>query len=400
MTKNKSPQIPALLVSFFVSAFPINCVAQSTVVAVNSDDQVALSLPLITEKISTELDSFLMEHYATDGSDPATRAPGLVLLVDTPDGQYLNAVGVQSLETQIAMRTGDVFEIGSNSKSFTIVLLMQLQEQGVLSIDQRLNEWLPEWAEKIPYGDEVTLRQLAGHTSGIWDYGDPVITESAETPEKLREYFSPEQLVQYAVKNGTPDFAPGAEGQWNYTNTGYILLGMIIEKAAGASLDDLYQSQIFEPLDLKSAKFLTRSPDIGEIVEGYYWTAPDNRIINTTFWNVSQGWAAGGIIMTAEDLATYGKALAAGEFFENDDTLQTMLEFNPDAEGGIMPFGLGLIDFSKLGAEGYWGHEGQTAGFQTLWLTNPELGVTIVGLSNSANFSGFYFLEVAKILVP
>ncbi|NIV29804.1 MAG: serine hydrolase, partial [Anaerolineae bacterium] len=89
----------------------------------------------------------------------------------------------------------------------------------------------------------MTLRQLAQHTSGIWDYGDPIIGEAAADPAKLEIGYAPEELVQYAVDNGTPDFAPGEEGQWNYSNTGYILMGMIIEKAAGKSLGDLYRER-------------------------------------------------------------------------------------------------------------------------------------------------------------
>jgi len=396
MPKSKSRFSTSLLIAAALLGFPTYVIAQTTSVTGANGHEIETA-GILSAKVIDQLDTFLVQHNALDGTEPLSYAPGLVLLVDTPSGQYLSAIGVQSLETQTELKANDVFEIGSNTKSFTIVLLMQLEEQGVLSLDQHLGDWLPEWAAKIPFGEEMTLAQLAGHTAGIWDYGDPIITRAVESPEYLRGYFSTEQLVQYAIEHGSPDFKPGAEGRWQYSNTGYILLGMVIEKAAGASLEELYQTHIFDPLSMQSAKYLTRSPEIGEIVDGYYWIDADHRV-NTTYWNVSQGGAAGGLIMTAEDLLTYGKALAAGALFENDATLQAMLTFNPNGEGGLMPYGLGLIDFSLIGATGYWGHEGQTAGFQSLWLTNPELGITIVGLSNSANFSGFSFLEVAKIL--
>ena len=95
--------------------------------------------------------------------------------------------------------------------------------------------------------------------------------------------------------------------------------------------------------------------------------------------------------MTAEDLAAYGEALAAGELFQDPDSLAQMLTFNENALvlGGA-PFGLGLMDFGN----GYWGHEGQTAGFQSLWYTNPDEGITVVGLTNSAAYTAFSFLNV------
>ncbi len=348
-------------------------------------------------EVVAQLDGFLETLIYQEGSDPTMTAPGLVLLVDTPDGQYLNAAGVSSMEESTPMQPGDRLEIGSNSKSMTIVLLMQLQEEGVLSLDDMLSQWLPEWAEKIPNGEQMTLRQLAQHTSGIWDYGDPIIGEAAADPAKLEIGYAPEELVQYAVDNGTPDFAPGEEGQWNYSNTGYILMGMIIEKAAGKSLGDLYRERIFEPLEMETAALIEGVPEPGEITDGYWWTE-DGEILNTTNWNVSQGWAAGGNAMTAEELLTYAKGLSAGELFQDPDSLAQMLTFDPNGMGGQAPYGLGLMDFSLAGAPGYWGHEGQTAGFQSLWYTNPDTGITVVGLSNSSEFSAYAFLSVAPQL--
>lgn len=346
------------------------------------------------QDLAAQLDAYLQSQLYSEGGMPKGAAPGLVLLVDTPQGRYLKAAGVSSLDDGTPMQVDDRLEIGSNSKSFTIVVLMQLQEEGVLSIDDLLSDWLPELAAKIPNGDVITLRQLAAHSSGIWDYGDPIIGEAANNPEKLEQGYTPDELVQYAIENGAPDFAPG-EG-WKYSNTGYILLGMITEKASGQLLGDLYQKRIFDPLGLKTAVFIEGVPQPGEITtQGYWWKEDDGTRLNTTNWNVSQGWAAGGIAMTAEDLLTYAKALAAGDLFQDPDSLAQMLTFNDEATmvGGA-PFGLGLIDFSN----GYWGHEGQTAGFQSLWYTNPDEQITVIGLTNSAAYQAFSFLNVRNIL--
>lgn len=345
----------------------------------------------------TQLDAFLQSQVYSEGGNPEGAAPGLVLLVDTPDGRYLQAVGVSNLEDGTPMQADDRLEIGSNSKSFTVVLLMQLVEEGVLSLDDPLSKWLPEQVAAIPNGDQMTLHQLAQHTSGIWDYADDIIGGGITDPSKLVQGYTPQELVQYAIDNGTPDFAPGAEGKWKYSNTGYILLAMVIEAASGEQLGDLFQSRIFDPLGLESALFIEDVPEAGVITNGYWWT-DDGERLDTTNWNVSQGWAAGGIAMTAEDLLTYAKALSSGELFQNPDSLTQMLTFDPNGGDGLMPYGLGLIDFSPVTEPGYWGHEGQTAGFQSLWYTNPETGVTVVGLTNSAAYSAFSFLTLLPII--
>ena len=343
--------------------------------------------------LTAQLDAFLQSQVYSEGGAPQGAAPGLVLLVDTPQGRYLHAAGVSSIEEETPMEPDDHLEIGSNSKSFAIVLLMQLQEEGVLALDDLLSDWLPDLAAEIPNGDQITLRQLAAHTSGIWDYGDPIIGEAANDPQKLEEGYTPQELVQYAIANGTPDFDPG-QG-WKYSNTGYVLLGMVIEEATGQALDVLFHERIFDPLRLETAVFIQSVPEGEQITTDGYWWQEDGTRLNTTNWNVSQGWDAGGLAMSAADLAAYGHALAAGELFQESDSLEQMLAFDEQSlfSGGA-PFGLGLIDFGR----GYWGHEGQTAGFQSLWYTNPDEEITVVGLTNSATYSAYQMLNVINIL--
>jgi CubicO group peptidase (beta-lactamase class C family) len=278
----------------------------------------------------------------------------------------------------------------------TVVLLMQLVDDGFLSLDDPLRKWLPEQAAIMPNGEQMTVRQLAAHTTGAWDYGDAIIGAGASDPAKLVQAYTPAEIVQFAADNGTPDFVPGEEFQWNYSNTGYILLGMVIEAASGQKIGDLYQSRIFDPLGLESAIFLEGVPEAGQITHGYWWE--DSQRIDTTNWNVSQGWAAGGNAMTATDLAKYGEALAAGELFQNPDTLNEMLVFDPNAllGGAGAPYGLGLKDMS--GDEAYWGHGGETIGFASLWYTNPEKGIVVVALTNSASYNAYSFLNVIHIL--
>ncbi len=348
-------------------------------------------------EIVSQLDTYLQSQVYTEGGDPTNAAPGLVLYVKTPDGTYLNAAGVTSLEDGTPIQPDDILEIGSNTKSMTVVLLMQLVEQGLISLDDPLSKWLPEQAAALPNGDQITIRQMAQHTAGLWDYGDELIGAGVGDPDALEAAFTPEEMVQFAADNGTPYFAPGEEGQWHYSNTGYVMLGMIIEQITGQKIGDLMQTRIFDPLGLESAVFLEGVPEPGQITTQGYWWNEDGERVNTTNWNASQGWAAGAAAMTATDLATYGQALAAGELFQNADTLNEMLTFDPSARFGVLgPYGLGLIDFAGDGT--MWGHGGQTLGFQSLWYVEPAKDIVVVGLTNSASYSANAFMNVYQIL--
>lgn len=352
---------------------------------------------LLPDDLVTQLDAFLRSQVFYEGGVPEGASPGLVLLVDTPDVRYLKAAGVANLEVGTPMQVDDILQIGSNSKSMTIVLLMQLQEEGLLSLDDPLSKWLPDQAAILPNGDQIILRHLAQHTAGTWDYADDILGAGISDPSRLEDSYTPQEIVQYAADNGTPYFNPGEEGKLMYSNTGYILLGMVIEAVTGEKLADLYRSRIFVPLGMESAVLIEGVPQAGEITtQGYRWTEEGERL-NTTSWNASQGWAAGAAAMTAEDLAVYGKALAGGELFQDPDTLLEMLSFNPAAKytiGG--PYGLGLIDYAGDGS--VWGHGGQTLGFSSLWFIDPEKGIIVIGLTNSANYNADGVLNVLQIL--
>jgi D-alanyl-D-alanine carboxypeptidase len=342
--------------------------------------------------LTAQLDRWLGSLVSSDPQDPGQAAPGLILLVDTPQGRYLKAVGVSNIEQNTPMKPEDVLEIGSNTKSMTTVLLMQLQEAGVLSMDDQLSKWLPEWAAQLPNGNNMTLRQIAQHTAGLWDYGDDIIGAGLSGPDKLKQGYTPAEIMQYCVDHGKPVAEPGQK--WSYSNCGYILLGMIAEKASGQKLGELYQQRIFDPLGMKSAELIEGVPQPGQLSSAGYWWQDGTRL-NMTDMNLSQGWAAGANAMTAADLAAYGEGLAAGKLFKQADSLQQMLTFDAKSLMSLgFPYGLGLFD----AGDGYWGHAGETLGFQTIWFTNPDTGSTVVGLSNSGSFKAYNFLNAVNIL--
>jgi len=324
-------------------------------------------------------------------------APGAVLLVDSPQGRFLEATGLSNVEEQTPMQVTDALEIGSITKSFTAAVGLQLQEEGVLSLDDPLAQWLPEMAAQVPNGEQMSLRQLANHTSGIWDYGDPILEAGLSDASKRRQAFAPEEIIAYAVENGNPQFDPGEDGA--YSNTNYILLGMALEAASGQSMAELYQTRIFTPLGMANTLLLEGVPEEGQLAQGYFTVDnEDAELVNATDWNASQAWTAGAIVSTVEDMALYTEALASGALFSDPDSLAQMTAFqevDPLKFGLMTGYGLG-VGVIPLEAAEAWGHTGGTPGYASLIMTIPEKDTHIVYLTNSANCNVALFPSAIK----
>jgi amidase len=322
-------------------------------------------------------------------------APGAVLLVTGPDFHFLEAAGFADVDKKTPVRPQDRFEIGSNTKMFTAALLVQLAEQEKLGLDDHLSKWLPEWAAKVPGGEEITLRMLANHTSGLPDYADDIIGQGVKDDKLMHKSYTPAEIVDYALKHGKQEFTPGEKGRWQYCNTGYILLGMILEKAAGKKYGDLLRERIFTPLGLTDTSFPDTVPNDPALVQGYV-SYPGGK--NTTGWNLSQGWAAGGIISTAADMHTFLLALGNGKLFKDQSTLLAMAEFvhSNDIEEHLASrgYGLGLIEYVK----GVWGHGGQTLGYESELMFVPGTEITMVALPNAGQGPVLQMRSLAPLL--
>lgn len=339
------------------------------------------------EAVETALDELLASFVDPNSPNASIfgYAPGAVFLIDAPDWRYYKAVGVADLASGELINCEMPFQIGSNTKMMTAVVLLQLQEEGKLDINDPLSKYLPDYAAELPSGDQMTLRHLATHTSGVFSYTDnapngvPGIMEGdlAEA-EALARGYTPDELIQFVIANGQPNFEPGAEGQWSYSNTGYVLLGIIIEQLTGQPLADVFRERIFEPLGMEDT-FLWNDvpqPDFG--LPSSYFQAPFD--IETTNWNMSQGWAAGAVISTAEDMTRFMRGLLKGQLFKDDETLSVMMDGVKLNNGQFVQYGIGLAE--KL--LGVWGHGGQTLGFESDTGYIQDSDVSIVVWTNAA----------------
>jgi D-alanyl-D-alanine carboxypeptidase len=344
----------------------------------------------VDQNLSGELDKVLAGFLTAD----SMAAPGVSMLVITPNGQYFKAVGVSDAAACTRLMPDSAYQIGSNTKMMTAAIIYQLQEKGRLSTSDKISKYLPELAAKLVNGKEITIEMLLTHTSGLADYfdvntGDGGIAAGVNTKSILIRGYRPEELIQLVASSGKADFKPGQAGKWKYSNTGYILLGLIIENVTKKSYEENLKSRIFKPLGLKKTYLQIGQPQNGAIPQAYY-QPPFS--FTTSEWNASQGWSAGAVVSTSQEFAVFLKALFTGKLFKNKATLGLMLA-NPPASVGALGEGT-VYGHGMLNNNGVLGHGGQTLGFQSDGGYIPNKDMTIVMWANSATNT------VSRLAIP
>jgi D-alanyl-D-alanine carboxypeptidase len=312
-------------------------------------------------------------------------APGAVLSVEGPGWRYVRAIGVADPDTGTPVDCDMPFQIGSSTKMMTGAVLLQLQEEGRLTLDDPLSVHLPAIAARLPNGDRITLRQLLRHTAGVFSYTDDapdgtqgVARAGMSDTGALGRAMTPEEMVAFALDHGAPVFAPDVPGAWSYSNTGYVLLGMVIEAVEGLPLGKVYETRIFARLGM-TRTFLWNDVPRPSFGLPRSWLMPPYDY-ETTGWNMSQGWAAGGVISTPGDMHRFIRALAGGALFRSPATLAEMQDTVPSPIPGTVGYGAGLIRI-----EGdVWGHGGQTLGFIAAVGASARDGISFVSWGNSA----------------
>lgn len=266
--------------------------------------------------------------------------------------------GVGDLATGSEVPRDGQVRIGSNTKTFTAVVVLQLVGEGKIGLDARVDTYLPGVVrgEGID-GRRITIRQLLQHTSGLPDYvkylGDEV------------RHYEPRELLDIALQHKA-DFAPGVK--WGYSNTNYVLAGLIIEKVTSRPLAEELDQRIIKRIGLRHTYF----PAPGDVTirephpKGYYQDAADAPLRDGTELDPSWGWAAGQMISTNSDLNRFFTALLAGRLLPAAQLAQmrTTVPAGPPFASGAR-YGLGLVSTPLSCGGVYWGHGGSTTGYET-----------------------------------
>ncbi|WP_245189054.1 serine hydrolase domain-containing protein [Mameliella alba] len=350
------------------SAEGARCVADPVAVIARAPTAAMATTPLPAD-LAADLDA------AVKSVLPKVAAPGIIAGVRTPAGYWTSAYGLADPETGRPMEVGMFTRIGSVTKTFTGTLLMQLVESGAVSLDDTIGQYVDD----IPNGDRITLRQLANMTSGVQSYTnlDSFQDQLFAQPGRV---FSTDELLGLAIPR-SPAFEPGE--RFDYSNSNFVLLGLVIEKVSGKSLAENYHTGIFAPLGIENTFSPGANPDLPDPhPQGYTLQGIVDHpkvATNATNWNPSWSWATGHLVSTVDDLLTFGRALGTGQGLLGTDAQMTRLNAFPKPLGyGIA---LGCVD-------GWIGHDGSEPGYTTTLFYDTTSDTTVAVQANSDIFSG------------
>ncbi|MBX7466875.1 serine hydrolase domain-containing protein [Streptomyces sp. NPDC056132] len=326
----------------------------------------------------------------------AAGAPGVVVRVDDGRGRPVE-IARQARWTvpDGELTASDRVRMGSNSKTMVATLVLQLVAEHRLALGDPVEKWLPGL---VPHGRSLTLRMLLQHTSGLFNYlDDPGVLRSFTGQDSHR--WTPVELLTAGVRH-SPLFAPGE--RFSYSNTNYVALGLVLERATGKRLGDLIQQRIARPLGL-SRTYLDDGRRQERLAHGYEPDAAHlgpllppgipagtafvgparGDWVDTTHVNTSTLWAAGGVVSTASDWARFDAALMSGKLLPSAqlEQMRTTVPEDPKApEGNGYGLGLRKVVF-PCGT--VWGHDGQAAGYSSETYTDASGRRTLSVLTTS-----------------
>ncbi|XMA23870.1 beta-lactamase family protein (plasmid) [Bacillus bombysepticus] len=286
--------------------------------------------------------------------------PGILAKTSEGGKTWSYAAGVADLSNKKPMKTDFRFRIGSVTKTFTATVVLQLAGENRLNLDDSIEKWLPGVIQGNGYDDkQITIRQLLNHTSGIANYTRSKDFNMMDT----KKSYTAEGLVKMGISM-PPDFAPGKS--WSYSNTGYVLLGILIEKITGNSYAEEIENRIIEPLELSNT-FLPGNSSVipgTKHARGYIQLDGASEPKDVTYYNPSMGSSAGDMISTADDLNKFFSYLLGGKLLK-EQQLKQMLTTVPTGVDELGDSGLGIFKMKLSNGESIWGHGGTIPGFLT-----------------------------------
>ena len=304
---------------------------------------------------------------------------GAVLVSKSGEVAFKGAYGMANREWNIPHTADTRFRLGSITKQFTAALILQLVDEGKVDLQAPLSRYVPEYPAKV--ADRVTVHHLLTHTSGIQSY----TSMEGFFENRSRDPYKPVDFLKVFAEEPLT-FEPGAK--FLYNNSGYFLLGVIIEKTTGMPYEEVLEERIFGPLGMAHSGYDQAAPLIEKRAEGYDALLVEYR--NAPYLDMSIPYAAGSLYSTVEDLYTWDRALAAGKVISNEMSNKMFQPYEKMAEAPDAPsygYGWTVSEMGKPGAEGekltVAGHGGGINGFNTLIQRIPSDGHLIVILNNS-----------------
>lgn len=293
--------------------------------------------------------------------------PGAVFLVSKNGVPvYKKAFGMADLELRVPMTVDNVFQIGSMTKQFTAMAILMLEEGGQLDVADPISKYIPDY----PNGDRITIHQLLTHTSGIKDF-----TAIKGLNAIAKEELSPLDLIGF-FKNEPVDFPPGE--RFAYCNSGYILLGFIIETVAGESYSDFVEKHIFAKLNMHKTQYASHQKVIPNRASGY--SLKGDTHTNNRYISFSIPFSSGSLMSSVEDMLKWQEAIKKHLLIGEEETKKAFANYK-SSDGESINYGYGW-HIETLQDLTIYAHGGSIFGFKSMAIYIPDEDTYVIGLTN------------------
>ncbi len=359
---NRSRELQAVIIALLLTALPSITMAQNR---------------------ETKIDEFIAAAHGNKLIN------GVVLVAEKGEVVYSKAIGLANMEWQIPHTLDSKFEIASVSKQFTCTLVLQLAEEGKIDIDGVINDYLPDYPDK--QGSKITIRHLMTHSSGIPNFSN---FENWYSDLWIKEY-EPQEFIKI-FNTLDLQFEPGS--RFRYSNSGYYLLGLIVEKVAGKPFNQVVKERILVPLGMNNSGCIDINTIVPMMSSPYeYWQGRHTR---SDYDSISHYKGTAFIYTTAMDMFIWHQAQIQNKLIAKETTDEMMSR--QIGITSLVGYGFGLavgqLDIDDKSVR-YVGHEGAVPGFHTIYSWFPETDVFILLINNTGHTEHKYMRnELYKIL--
>ncbi|OUS03098.1 serine hydrolase [Flavobacteriales bacterium 33_180_T64] len=345
------------------------------VIAVLSINSQSISY---AQNLESNIDNLLQEKYPSN-------APGATFLI-SKNGNiiYKKAFGLANLELNVPMQTENIFEIGSMTKQFTAISILMLMERGKLELNDEITKFIPDY----PTLDKtITIHHLLTHTSGIKNY-----TSMKEIRGIAKNDLTPLELIDF-FKNESMDFEPGE--QFKYNNSGYIVLGYIIELLSGQNYASFVEENIFKKINMTSSSYATHTKVIKNKVSGYH---KRDDYIKSMHVSYTLPYSAGSLMSNVDDMLKWQEAIKNNLLISKETTQKAFTNYTLN-NGEFFNYGYGW-HVKELNGVSVREHGGSIFGFKSMGIYFPNADIYVVGLNNcDCNSPTKITREIAELVI-
>ena len=313
------------------------------------------------QNLNARIDSLIL-NVLKDKAGPG----GVFMVAKNGKPIYNKAFGKANVELDVNLNNENVFQLGSMTKQFTAIAILMLEEQGKLNVKHAVSKYVPDY----PAGDSITIHHLLTHTSGIKDF-----TKMKSLRDIAQKEMTPKMLVDF-FKNEPIDFKPGEK--FDYNNSGYVLLGYIIELVSGESYEDFIKKHIFQKVGMNRSFYATDRQLIFKRAYGYQ--KKESVYVNKTVISYSVPFASGSLMSTTNDMLTWQNALTHNVLLKAETIEKAFSKYKLNS-GAEFTYGYGW-HIKEINGTPAREHGGSIFGFKTMGVYIPGKDIYVIGLTN------------------